>query len=297
MPASMIRATRLTTGISGLDEHLGGGFVPGALAVIVGATGIGKTQLGLHFAHAGGTGESRPGVILDASARIDPQCHATYAARLFGWNLREHGRERFSPETCFDSQRSVGDYLHAFENGGRAVIASQAVFDVWHDWQAELAAKLGAVIDFFYSNFVRGTRRVVLDGIEPARAANESIQLQLVEYVYHQVLRKDAEWVARDLFRQAYRAHAETIKRHAYDFSEIGALLLLTSHETMLDELIARPLVDGDLLAAANTLIYLGKIREGNKLSRGLFIAKHRGSRCADSIVRYEIDDRGIRLA
>jgi hypothetical protein len=64
----------------------------------------------------------------------------------------------------------------------------------------------------------------------------------------------------------------------------------------MLDELIARPLVDGDLLAAANTLVYLGKIRQGNKLARGLFIAKHRGSRCTDSTVHYEIDDRGIRL-
>ena len=73
-------------------------------------------------------------------------------------------------------------------------------------------------------------------------------------------------------------------------------MLLSTSHETMLDALIERPLVDGDVLATANTLIYLGKIRDGDKLSRGLFIAKHRGSACSDEIVRYTIDDRGIRL-
>ena len=41
--------------------------------------------------------------------------------------------------------------------------------------------------------------------------------------------------------------------------------MLLTSHETMLDALIERPLVDGDLLAAANTLIYMGKIRDGEQ--------------------------------
>jgi KaiC/GvpD/RAD55 family RecA-like ATPase len=44
---------RTSTGISKLDEMLGGGLVPGTLCVVYGATGIGKTHLGLHFAHAG----------------------------------------------------------------------------------------------------------------------------------------------------------------------------------------------------------------------------------------------------
>ena len=44
---------RLLTGIPRLDELLGGGLLPGTLTVVVGATGIGKTQLGLQFARAG----------------------------------------------------------------------------------------------------------------------------------------------------------------------------------------------------------------------------------------------------
>ncbi len=64
----------------------------------------------------------------------------------------------------------------------------------------------------------------------------------------------------------------------------------------MLEPLIERPLVDGDVLATANSVIYMGKLREGNKRSRGLFIAKHRGSACSDEIIRYNVDDRGIRL-
>ncbi len=55
---------------------------------------------------------------------------------------------------------------------------------------------------FFYGNFIRGVRRVVIDGIEPVGRPSESIQLELFEYVYHQILRKDSDWVARDLFRQ-----------------------------------------------------------------------------------------------
>ncbi len=73
--------------------------------------------------------------------------------------------------------------------------------------------------------------------------------------------------------------------------------MLYTSHEMMLDELIARPLDEGDALANANTLIYMGKIRRGNRVLRGLYVAKHRGSACSDDIVTYEINDDGIALS
>ncbi len=118
----------------------------------------------------------------------------------------------------------------------------------------------------------------------------------MFEYVYHQVLRKDSAWVARDLFRQHYREHAAEIERLAYNPGQIGAMLLVTAHETMLEPLVERPLADGDVLATANTLIYMGKRRDGPKASRGMLIAKHRGSACSDDILPYTIDDAGIRL-
>ena len=54
--ASKLQNTRLATGVEGLDELLGGGLLPGTLRVVVGSTGIGKTQLGLQFAQAGCAG-------------------------------------------------------------------------------------------------------------------------------------------------------------------------------------------------------------------------------------------------
>ena len=290
-------APRLSTGVEGLDKLLGGGLVPCTLAVVVGASGAGKTQFGLHFACQGQQQEGRPGVVFDTSARIDSQGHAHYAQHVFGWTLANHPRDRFSAERFFDAARRCGDYWRVFERQGHRVSQHEVGFDAWHDWQAELAAQLELTIDFFYSNFVRGTRRVVIDGIEPVERPSESIQFELFEYIYHQILRKDSEWVARDLFRQSYRAHAHAIERHAYDCRQIGAMLLSTSHETLLDALIERPLVDGDVTATANTLIYMGKWRDGNKLTRGLFIAKHRGSACSDEIIRYTIGESGIQLA
>ena len=133
-------------------------------------------------------------------------------------------------------------------------------------------------------------------GSSPRTGPHDSIQLNLLEYVYHQVVRKDPEWVARDLFRQQYREHAQAAALHAYDQSRIGCLLLYTSHEMMLDELISRPLDEGDILSNANTLIYMGKIRDGHRLRRALYVGKHRGSACTDEVQTYTIDDRGLKI-
>jgi KaiC/GvpD/RAD55 family RecA-like ATPase len=288
---------RLSTGVDGLDRCLGGGLLPGTLTVVVGATGIGKTQLGLQFAHAGTSQENRSGVIFDVSARGDSQNHRQYAEGMFGWPLHcIAGQDRMDLADFYSPERVFGDYLHVFDYSGRRVTRQDLDWDQWRNWQAELNAKLQSAIAFLYGNFIGGTRRVVFDGVEPADRPHESIQLNLLEYVYHQVVRKDPEWVARDLFRQDFRQNAAASAGHVYQPENIACLLLYTSHETMLDEMISRPLDEGDVLSNANTLIYMGKIREGHRLQRALYIAKHRGSRCADEIQNFVIGDHGLQI-
>jgi KaiC/GvpD/RAD55 family RecA-like ATPase len=290
-------SNRYSTGVPGLDNLLGGGLIPGTLTVVMGATGIGKTQLGLQFASAGETQEGRRGVLFDMTSRGDSQSHAEYARRIFGWQLaRIDGQRKVDLTGFFDSQRQHGDYLHVFDYHGRRVTRRDLEFEMWREWQVELNAKLAASIAFLYGNFMSGARRVVIDGVEPSDRPGDSIQFELFEYVYHQVLRKDPEWVARDLFRQDYRQNAELIASHGYDPGQIGCLLLYTSHESMLDDLISRPLDEGDVLSNANTVIYLGKVRDGNHLGRGLYVAKHRASACSDEIASYVIDEHGIRV-
>jgi KaiC/GvpD/RAD55 family RecA-like ATPase len=294
---SMIPDLRLSTGVPGLDDHLGGGLLPGTLTVVVGSAGIGKTQLGLQFLHQGAKEEGRPGIIFDMSCRGDSQNHAEYARRMFGWSLQPTAAEdHVSPDGFFDASRAQGDYLHAFEHSGRRVTRRDLDCDAWQEWQAEVARRLNRSIAFFYGNFVRGVRRAVIDGIEPVDRPSESIQVELVEYIYHQVLRKDPEWVARDLFRENYRRNAELVALHPYDPELVGCLLLQTARETSLDALVERPLDEGDLLTNANTVLYMAKIREGTKFRRAMVIAKHRGSRAADDILPYRIEAEGIRL-
>ena len=79
--------TRVSTGSDKLDQMLGGGLLPGTLTVVYGATGIGKTHLGLAFAHHGRSADGAPGLLFDMNARGDSQQHHEYAARLYGWQL------------------------------------------------------------------------------------------------------------------------------------------------------------------------------------------------------------------
>ena len=288
---------RLTTGIPALDQLLGGGLLPGTLTVIAGATGIGKTQLGVQFAQAGLLQEGKTGVIFDVAARGDSQNHANYAQRMCEWPLVPcNYHEQVDVADFFATQRKHGDYLHVFDYAGQRVTRRDLEFEDWQSWQAQLNQKLRGAIAFLYGNFVQGCRRVVVDGFEPTDRPGESIQMNLFEYVYHQVLRKDPEWVARDLFREHYRAHAEEAAKYLYDPGKLACVMLYTSHEIMLDDLISRPLAEGDALSNANTLIFMGKVRNGDQIGRGLYIAKHRGSACDERIIPYRITDSGLQL-
>lgn len=292
-------STRQSSGVPGLDEHLGGGLIPGALTVVVGAAGAGKTQLGVQFAAAGEKPEARRGLFFDMSARGDSQSHAEYARRIADWKLQAADakvRELAAADGFFDRAGDLGDYLHVFDYSGRRVTRQSLDEEAWRTWQGELNTKLTGAIGFLYGGFVSGARRLVVDGVEPVIDPRDSIQFTLFEYVYHQVIRKEHDWVARDLFRERFRALSGQVDRHAYDHRGIGCMLLCTSRETMLSDLVERGLDEGDALANANTVIYMGRIRDGERLSRGLVIAKHRGSACSDEVLRYRIGEQGVSL-
>lgn len=288
---------RMQTGNDELDQLLGGGLVPGTLTVVMGATGIGKTQLGLAFANQGQHQEGERGILFDLTARGDSQNHQDYARRLCQWDLVERKvDEHLAADSVWERSHARRDYMHIFKQSGRRVTAGDMDSDSWREWKYEQAKKLDQAIAFFYGNFVNGARRCVIDGVEPTNKAADSIQFEMFEYIYHQILRKEHDWVARDLFRVDFRDNASKVSDHAYDHNDIACVLLYTSHEVMLDDLITRPIQSGDVLSNANTIVLMGKTRNGSKMGRALHVAKHRGSACDESIVPFEITDRGIAI-
>lgn len=291
----MSNSGRYSTGIPALDQMLGGGLIPGTLTVVMGATGIGKTQLGLQFANAGQNQEGERGILFDMTSRGDAQNHADYAQRICNWTLKlRRLDEPFEATDIWMRERIRSDYFHIFDRTGRRVTIRDLDHDQWQEWRAELNKKLDQAIAYFYGNFVHGVRRTVIDGIEPVDRASDSFQFHLFDYIYHQILHKDHDWVARDLFRVHFRANSDEVSRHAYDHQKLATMFLYTSHEVRLDDLIDRPIESGDELSNANTIILMGKVREGNRMRRALHIAKHRGSAADDGIIPFEITDAGL---
>ncbi|MEY3173921.1 MAG: hypothetical protein RLZZ436_1835 [Planctomycetota bacterium] len=286
---------RHSTGIPQLDEALGGGLIPGTLTVVMGATGIGKTQLGVRYADTGRQQEGERGVIFDLTTRGDSQNQSEYAERMCGWRLRERQfAGHFEADTVWSPAEARSDYLHVFTRGGRRVTIGDMQPEEWQEFKADLMRRLDQTIAFFYGNFVHGVRRCVVDGVEPTSQDADSFQFHLFDYIYHQVLRKEHDWLARDLFRVRYRSQEAQVQQHAYDCRSISGLFLYTSHEVMLEDLISRPIRSGDILSNANTILLMGKVRDGGRIGRALYVAKHRGSACSEEIMPYRIADEGL---
>lgn len=290
--------SRLEFGIEALDRELGGGLLPGALTVVAGATGIGKTQLGLRWANAGLRAEGTRGVICDLTSRGDSQNHKSYALNHFGWSLENYPLAATPAfEGVWDWTHPLPAYFHPIERSGRRVSRTDLDPEAWHEWKSELARILRCSVGFFYQHFARGVRRVVFDGLEPMERFSDSIQFEFFEYIYHHVLRKDHDWAAREWFRETFRSQASTVAAHPYDHRQIGCLCLYTTPHVMLDDLLAQPIGQGDIFSIANTIILMGRTRHDGRMGRALAIPKHRGSAHGDEILPYRITDEGIEFA
>ena len=278
---------------------LGGGLLPGTLAVVYGATGIGKTHLGLTFAHHGRQAEGAPGLVLDMNGRGDSQQHHAYAQRLFGWSLGRWTHAVTPMADPFPQREQMGAfYCDAFPWVGRlrdyqVVTPDGPEFD-W-GWKAAYNRALHTVRPFFYFHLGAGSRRVVVDGVEPMSDPAEAIQFFLFDELYRKVIHRDSEILGMEICLPVWK-HRAFIDSHRYDQRALTTLLLVTAEETRLEDLLGRKTTAGDLGAVANTILVMGSERLGSRVGRFLCVVKHRGSAMSDEIAEYRIGPEGIVL-
>ena len=293
-------SARASTGIAKLDEMLGGGLLPGTLCVAYGATGIGKTHLGLHFAQAGRAADGAPGIFFDMNARGDSQQHHAYAERLYGWRL-ERWTHTVTPMSDPNppAQQMEARYCDALPWVGKLrdyqVPTPDGSFELDWNWKAEYNHALYTVRPFVFFHLGAGTRRIVVDGIEPMDVPGDYIQPFLFDELYRKTIHRDSETLGMEICLPVWK-HRELIDRHRYDHAAVTTLLLVTTEETQLEHLIARKVAAGDIGAVANTIIVMGSERVGNRLGRFLCVVKHRGSAKSDDIAEYKVTERGLEL-
>jgi KaiC/GvpD/RAD55 family RecA-like ATPase len=292
--------TRVSTGLERLDAMLGGGLLPGTLTVIYGATGIGKTHLGLGFAAHGRQADGAPGLIVDMNARGDSQQHHAYAARLHGWDL---GRWTHSvtpmaaPYPPAEQMRAV--YCDALPWVGKLrdyQVASGDGLEFDWNWKAVYNHALYTVRPFVYFHLAAGSRRITVDGIEPMDVPGDYIQPFVFDELYRKIIHRDSETLGMEICLPVWQ-HRAFIDAHRYDHAAVTTVLLVTTEETQLEHLIARKVAAGDIGAVANTIVVMGSERVGNRLGRFLCVVKHRGSAMSDEIAEYRVSELGIVFA
>jgi KaiC/GvpD/RAD55 family RecA-like ATPase len=293
-------SSRVSTGLPKLDAMLGGGLLPGTLTVVYGATGIGKTHLGLTFANHGIAAEGARGVVLDMNGCGDSQQHDEYAARLFDWDLKPwtHTVTPMAPPFPPDGEMGAF-YSNALRWVGRVrdfqVQMPDGTWELDWNWKSAYNQALYTVRPFLYFHFGAGTRRVVVDGVEPMDAPADSIQFQMFNDVYHTIVHRDAETLGMEICLPVWQ-HRAFIDAHRYDHTLITTMLLVTTEETRLEDLLARKVAAGDIGATANTILVMGSERVGNRLARMLAVVKHRGSAMTDEIAEYRIGANGLEV-
>jgi RecA/RadA recombinase len=291
---------RASTGLASLDGMLGGGLLPGTLCVVYGATGIGKTHLGLHFAHAGESADGVPGIFLDMNARGDSQQHSEYGSRLYGWTL-ERWTHTVTPMT--DPYPPAGQmaarYCDALPWVGKLrdyqVPTSDGGLELDWNWKSEYNHAMYTVRPFIYFHLGAGCRRIVVDGVEPMDVPGDYLQPFLFDELYRKVIHRDSETLGMEICLPVWK-HREFIDSHRYDHRAVTTVLLVTTEETQLEHLIARKVASGDIGAVANTILVMGSERVGNRLGRFVYVVKHRGSAKSDEIAEYRVTERGLEF-
>jgi len=109
----MSESNFVKTGIKGLDPLLLGGIPKGNIILVQGATGTGKTLMGLEFVYRGVTQYHEPGLIVVFETSPDKLIRD---AAGFGWNLNELQREKklqiiFTTPEVFDQELRSTDSL------------------------------------------------------------------------------------------------------------------------------------------------------------------------------------------
>jgi len=118
---------RVKTGIMGLDEMLGGGFLSGTANMIEGAPGTGKTTLGMQFIYNGIVKYDEPGIIITFE-EFPKQYY--YDAAAFGWDFYELEKKGLlkiimtSPEVTTLGLESVGGLIsqHIQQMGAQRIV-------------------------------------------------------------------------------------------------------------------------------------------------------------------------------
>jgi len=149
---TMTGGTRVSTGITGLDELLRGGIPGGHAVLVAGGSGTGKTILALQYLASGALSHGERGIFLSYE-EYPAQIYNN--ARAFGWDLEQLEREQLVKvsysrpvEICIDEEIIRLGQLVEEMGATRVVIDSLPALMASIGEEAEMREKIYCLINY-----------------------------------------------------------------------------------------------------------------------------------------------------
>jgi KaiC/GvpD/RAD55 family RecA-like ATPase len=203
----MSALTRVSSGIPGLDEMIGGGFPKGRVTLVLGGPGSGKTILGVQFIVSGIRQHDENAVLVSLD---EPKQHLYQEMSTLGWDLAGMESNRklafvdASPLSAITQDKESKSYLKdTIENilsAARAVEARRIVIDpitALTIRYPDVVQRRDAVLRLFSAMNGTGATCLVTTEMRTGGAMERAIQLE--EYLANSVILLQSFQVGRTI--------------------------------------------------------------------------------------------------
>jgi KaiC/GvpD/RAD55 family RecA-like ATPase len=230
--------TRTKTGISGLDELIGGGLVEGSTTLVSGGTGSGKTIFGLQFLYNGAAKYSEPGVFVTLETR---PTELKLEAKQFGWDLDELEEKNtiiiidaasnkaglptygdYALRRGFDISTLAREIYRAIEDSKarRLVIDCVSALELKFDDPSEVRSELFQISALLRE--LKVTSLLISETIDPEAQSRAGVEQFVTQGLISLNLAEDRGTLRRDMLIWKMRQTSHSLKKHSFTISKKG---------------------------------------------------------------------------
>ncbi|TFF85973.1 MAG: ATPase [Promethearchaeota archaeon] len=233
---------RILSGIDGLDEILGGGFIDGSSILISGGPGTGKTIFSMEFLVKGAKLHKEPGIFVTLEER---PVELRSEANLFGWNLRDleeekkfvivdaasskaglPTNEKYALRRGFDVNTLAQEIYRASReiNAKRIVIDSISGLEFQYEGDSTLRAaifRLSALL-----REIECTSLMTSEMVESEISSRFGIEEFITQGLIQLFLREESGELRRSILVRKMRGTSHSLKRYPFEISDKGLIVL-----------------------------------------------------------------------
>ncbi len=240
--------TRTKTGISGLDELIGGGLVEGSTILVSGGTGSGKTIFGLQFLYNGVSKYDEPGVFVTIETR--PR-DLRLEAQQFGWDLKELEKknafiivdaasskaglptsEKYALRRGFDVSTLAEEIYRAVEDSKakRLVIDCISALGMKFNDPSEVRSELFRISALLRE--IKVTSLLMSETIDPEAHSRAGVEQFVTQGLISLNLFEENGTLKRDLLIWKMRQTSHSLKKHIFAIGKNGIQIKSTKSST-----------------------------------------------------------------